>query len=83
MGRKLGAVRLCSLFGEGELGPHLAQCGQDEIYLRTKWHLDPSSRCRLATIDMGRKLGGAVVVFKHTLCPQKTAPLSMLKNFQN
>jgi len=27
----------------------------DEAYLRTKWHLDPSGR--LATIDMGRKLG--------------------------
>jgi len=25
-------------------------------YLRTKWHLDPFSR--LATTDMGRKLGG-------------------------
>jgi len=28
---------------------------QAEVYLRTKWHLDPSSR--LATTDMGRKLG--------------------------
>jgi len=27
-----------------------------EVYLRTEWHLDPSS-C-LATIDMGQKLGG-------------------------
>jgi len=27
-----------------------------EAYLPTKWHRDPSSR--LATIDMGRKLGG-------------------------
>jgi len=26
-----------------------------EAYLRTKWHLDPCSR--LATIDVGRKLG--------------------------
>jgi len=26
-----------------------------EAYLRTKWHLDPSSR--LATTDMGRKWG--------------------------
>jgi len=31
-----------------------------EAYLRTKWHLDPSSR--LATTDMGRKLGGAVPI---------------------
>ena len=34
------------------MGPHLAQCGLD---LHAKCHLDPSSR--LATIDMGRKLG--------------------------
>ena len=27
-----------------------------EVFFRTKWHLHPSSR--LATIDMGRKLGG-------------------------
>ena len=26
-----------------------------EVYFRTKWHLDPSSR--LTTTDMGRKLG--------------------------
>jgi len=30
-----------------------------EIYLRTKWHLDPSNH--LATIDMGQKVG--------VLCP--------------
>jgi len=35
----------------GELGPYLTQCG-----LRTKSHVDPSSR--LATTDMGRKLDG-------------------------
>ena len=29
-----------------------------KAYLHTKWHLDPSSR--LATIDMGRKVGAAV-----------------------
>jgi len=29
--------------------------GPIEAYLRTKWHLDPSSR--LATTVMGRKLG--------------------------
>jgi len=29
-----------------------------EAYLRTKWHLDPYSR--LATTDMGRKLGEAL-----------------------
>ena len=31
-----------------------------EVYLRTEWHLDPSS-C-LATIDMGQKLGGGCAV---------------------
>jgi len=35
------------------LGPRLAQCGLDQGH--AKCHLDPSSR--LATIDMGRKLG--------------------------
>jgi len=38
------------------MGPHATQCGMDRgLYLRTKWHLDASSR--LAAIDMGRKLG--------------------------
>jgi len=32
-----------------------------EAYLCTKWHLDPSSR--LATIDMGQKLGATVPLF--------------------
>jgi len=42
--------------GEGALGPHLTQCGLDRgPYLRAKFHLDPCSR--LATIDMGRKMG--------------------------
>ena len=39
-----------------ELGPHLTQCGLGRgLYLPIKWHLDPSSR--LATTDMGQKLG--------------------------
>jgi len=42
------------LFGEG-LGPHLAQCGMDQDPPLCQVHLDPSSR--LATTDMGRKLG--------------------------
>jgi len=45
---------LCPLFEEGELDPHLTQVGA-EAYLYTKWHLNPSSR--LATTDMGQKLG--------------------------
>jgi len=47
MGRKLGRVAV-PVFGRGELGSHLTQCGWVEAYLRTKWHLNPSS-C-LATI---------------------------------
>jgi len=53
MGRKEGAAA-CAPFGGGKLGPHLTQCGLGEAYLRTKWHLDPSSR--LVTTDNGRKL---------------------------
>ena len=39
-----------------ELGPHLTLCRPVEAYLSNKWHLDLSSH--LATIDMGRMLGG-------------------------
>jgi len=39
----------------GELDPRLTQRGLDQVYFRTKWRFHPSSR--LATIDMGRKLG--------------------------
>jgi len=47
MGRKLGG---CAPLEEGELGPHLTQCGLGWGLLRTKLHLDPSSH--LATTDM-------------------------------
>jgi len=52
-GRGLPAVPL----SVGELDPHLTQCrlGRD-LYLRNKWHPDPSSR--LAKIDMGRGFSG-------------------------
>ena len=53
-GPKRGGL-LCSF--RGELGPHLAQCGLGRD-LSTKWHLNASSR--LATTDIGRKLGKAV-----------------------
>jgi len=53
MGQKFGALLP---FWGGERGPHLTQgrlgC---EVYLHTKWHLDPCSH--LATTDMGLKLG--------------------------
>jgi len=54
MGRKLGA----SLLGRG-LGGHLTQSRLAQAYLSTKWHLDASSR--LATIEMGRKIGGGAL----------------------
>jgi len=37
-----------------ELSPHLTRVARAEVYLHTKWHLDPSSR--LATI-YGPKMG--------------------------
>jgi len=55
MGRKVKGL-LCPF--RGERGPHNTVTWA-EIYLRTEWHLDLSSR--LATTDMGQKLGG--------LCP--------------
>jgi len=55
MGPKLG--RLCPLFRESELGPHLTQYGQGRAkpYLRDKFHLDPSNR--LATIHQRHRQG--------------------------
>ena len=58
MGRKVGGC--CAPFrSEGARSPS-NNVAWAETYLRTKWHLDPSSR--LATTDMGRKLG-------ELLCP--------------
>ena len=49
-------------FGGGELGPHLAQYGLFQgLPPYTKCHLDPSRR--LATTDMGRKVGAVVPLF--------------------
>jgi len=63
MGRKLGAP---PLFGGGELDPISHKVAWADAYLHTtvffsytvlhtKWHFNPSSR--LATTNMGRKLG--------------------------
>jgi len=63
MGRKEGGC--CAPF-LGGAGPHLTQCGLDPwadiLYLRTKWHLDPSRT--LAT--HGPKNEGAVLLFRGT-----------------
>ena len=45
----------------GELRPQLKQPRLAEIYLRIKWHHDPSSR--LTTIALGQKLGGGCALF--------------------
>jgi len=58
MCRKLGDC--CAPFLGGELCPYLTQCRLGEAYLRTKWHLIPSSR--FATTDMGRKLGAVPLI---------------------
>jgi len=51
LGRKLG---VSPLLGK-ELSLHQTQSSWAEVYLHTKWYLNPSSH--LATTDMGRKLG--------------------------
>jgi len=47
-------------FGRGARSPSNS-VARSEAYLQAKFHLDPSSG--LATIDMGRKLGAAVLPF--------------------
>jgi len=46
-------------FVEGELGPYLRQCGLGRDLPLYQWRLDQSSI--LATTDMGREVGGAVM----------------------
>jgi len=66
MGRKLGAGPLLG----GSWIPISHNVAWAEAYLRTKQHLYPSSR--LATIDMGRTLGGAVPFWSRKLGPHLT-----------
>jgi len=58
MGRKEGGL-LCPY--HGELETRLIKVAWAEVYFRTKWRLHLSSR--LATIDIGQKLGGVGVPF--------------------
>jgi len=53
MSQKMGAAVLLSL--QRRWVPILHNDAWAQAYLRTKWYPDPSSR--LATIDMGRKVG--------------------------
>ena len=55
MNRKDRDRGLCPLFGEGERGPHVTHCRLGRGLPSYRVRLDPSSR--LATTDMGRKLG--------------------------
>jgi len=63
------------LFGRGAGSPSNTIWPGAEAYLHTKWHIDPSSR--LATTDMGRKLGavplswGSWVPIQHTVAGAK------------
>ena len=55
---------------EGSWVPIQHKVAWAEAYLRAKWHLDPSSR--LATIDMCRKLEGALPFWGGELGPHLT-----------
>jgi len=55
VGRKLSGEEAVPLSGGEMLGPIQPDVAWAEAYVRTKWHLDPSSR--LSTIDMDQKLG--------------------------
>jgi len=61
MGRKLAGV-LYTLFCGGAASPSNTMSPEPRPYLRTKWHLGPSSG--LAKIDMGRKFGAVSLLGK-------------------
>ena len=65
MGKKLG---LCPF--QGNWAPIQHNVAWAEAYLRTKWHLSPSSR--FATMDMGRKLGGCAPLGEGNWVPSNT-----------
>jgi len=60
---------VCPLFW-GQLGPHRTQSPWAEAYIHTKCHLSPSSR--LATTDIGRKLGACASLGEGKLGPYLT-----------
>jgi len=57
----------CALFSGSSWVPKVAWA---EAYLHTKWHLSPSSR--LATADIGRKLGGSAPLGEGRGAPSNT-----------
>ena len=50
-----------------------------EAYLHTKWHLHPCSR--LATIDIGRKLGALALLGRGAVFPSNTMSLGSRPTF--
>ena len=63
----------CAPFRGGGCDPISHNVAWTEVYLSRptiKWHLDPS--CRLATIDMGRKLGVCPLLGAGALSPSST-----------
>jgi len=68
IGRKDGEL-LYPFRGSWIPNPHEHNVARAEAYLRTKWHLDPSSR--LATKDMG-KIGGCAPFWGRGLGPHLT-----------
>ena len=69
-GRKEGGGAAVPLLRGRSWVPVLHNVTWAAVYLPTNWHLDPSSR--LATTDMGRKLGGAVPFLWGELDPHLT-----------
>jgi len=68
MGRKVWGC--CAPFSGGAGSPSNTMSPAPRPYLRTKWHLDPSSR--LATIVMSRRVGPAVPFRGEELGPHLT-----------
>jgi len=58
----------CASYRGGKLGPNLTQCHLGQVL--PLWHPDPSSR--LATTDIGLKVGAAVSLLWGSWVPSNT-----------
>jgi len=68
--RKLGICR--PLLGRGAGSPSNKIVASVEAYLRTKWHLDPTSHLAATGRHMGQKLGGCAPLGEVELGPHLT-----------